>query len=152
MDPPTDHFTVSTDPARLDISLVHAVLTTSYWSPGIRREVVENAIAGSLCFGVYDARSAPWTQVGFGRVISDYATFAYIADVFILPELRGHGLGKRLIAAMRADPRLQGFRRWCLLTRDAHALYRHFGFGPNPDPLRFMEIVDRTAGTTPPSH
>lgn len=129
-------FVVSTDPARLNIEFIHAYLTRSYWSEGIRREVVERGIANSLCFGVYEGGQ----QVGFARVITDYATFAYLADVFIVESHRGKGLSRFLMECIVNDPRLQGLRRWILGTRDAHGLYAQYGFKPLAKPERFMEI------------
>ena len=131
-------YEISTDPRRLDVDAIHAFLGASYWATGIPRAVVERAIAGSLCFGVYDGTA----QVGFARVVTDRATFAYLADVYILDAHRGFGLAKRLIAAIRAHPELQGLRRWMLATRDAHGLYRQFGFTAAAHPDRLMEIVD----------
>ena len=129
-------FAITTDPARLDIGFVHGYLTRSYWSEGISREVVERGIGNSLCFGVYEGEK----QAGFARVITDYATFAYLADVFIIESHRGKGLSKFLMECIVNDPRLQGFRRWVLGTRDAHSLYAQFGFKPLAKPDRFMEI------------
>jgi len=127
----------STDTQRLDVGAIHAFLTRSYWSPGIPRAVVERAIAGSVCFGVYRLSE----QVGFARVVTDKATFAYLADVFVLEPHRGQGLSKRLMAFVMAHPDLQGLRRFMLATKDAHGLYAHFGFTPTATPGRIMEIV-----------
>ncbi len=128
-------YLISCDRALLNIPLIHEYLTTSYWSSGIPRAVVERAIEHSLCFGVYcDSR-----QVGFARVITDQATFAYLADVFILEPHRGQGLSKRLMTDISAHPSLQGLRRFVLATRDAHGLYAQFGFTPLADPSRLME-------------
>jgi GNAT superfamily N-acetyltransferase len=129
-------FLVTTDPARLNIEFIHAYLTRSYWSEGISREIVERGVSTSLCFGVYEADK----QVGFARVITDYATFAYLADVFIIESHRGKGLSKFLVECIVNDPRLQGLRRWILATRDAHGLYAKYGFEPLAKPDRFMEI------------
>jgi GNAT superfamily N-acetyltransferase len=129
------YFIVSTDPTRLDVDTIHEFLTHSYWSEGIPRAVVERAIANSLCFGVFEAQR----QVGFARVITDYATFAYVADVFIVESHRGRGLGKFLMQCIVEHPRLQGLRRWTLATRDAHGLYKQFGFTELAHPERFME-------------
>lgn len=131
-------FIVTTDPARLDIAFIHSYLTRSYWSEGISRDIVERGIANSLCFGVYESDQ----QVGFARVITDYATFAYLADVFIIESHRGKGLSKFLMECIINDPRLQGFRRWILGTRDAHGLYAQYGFKPLAKPERFMEVHD----------
>ena len=138
-------FTLSTDPARLDIPAIHRFLSTeAYWCQGIPLAVVEKAIVHSLCFGVYadPASDQPERQVGFARVIADYATYAYICDVFILQEYRGHGLGKWLVSCIREHPHLQGLRRWSLATYDAHGLYAQFGFQPLNNPERWMQLVD----------
>lgn len=132
-------YVVSDDPARIDIAYVHAFLAASYWSPGIPRDVVARAIANSLPFGLYDASGK---QAGFARVITDRATYAYIADVFVDEGHRGWALGKLLMRAIMYHPDLQGLRRWSLATRDAHALYRQFGFRDLAHPERFMEIAD----------
>ncbi|HEX6386774.1 MAG TPA: GNAT family N-acetyltransferase [Anaerolineae bacterium] len=125
-------FVVSTDPNRLDVDVIHNFLANeAYWSPGIAREVVARAMEHSLCFGVYDGDGR---QVGFARVITDFTTFAYLADVFMLRPYRGQGLGKWLVECMLAHPELQGLRKWTLNTQDAHGLYRRFGFQPNPHP------------------
>lgn len=132
-------FVVSTDSARLDLNLIHKVLTASYWARGIPREVVARSIENSLCFGVYEDSQ----QVGFARVISDFATYAYVADVFIVEAYRGRGLGTFLMECIVKHPQLQGLRRWSLVTRDAHGLYKRFGFQPLAKPENYMEIVDR---------
>ncbi|HKD11989.1 MAG TPA: GNAT family N-acetyltransferase [Thermoanaerobaculia bacterium] len=137
MDWQRDGLTISTDPARIDRALVHAFLSDSYWAPGIPREIVDRSIENALCFGIYDENR----QIGFARVISDFATFAYLADVFVLPSHRGRGLAKWLMEAILAHPRLQGLRRWMLVTRDAHGLYRQAGFTELAHPERLMEIV-----------
>lgn len=131
-------FEISTDPARIDLVAVHAFLTTSYWAAGIPLETVERSIRNSLCFGIYCADC----QVGFARVITDRATFAYLGDVFVLPEHRGHGLSKWMMECIMAHPDLQGLRRWSLLTRDAHGLYQQFGFTELKSPQRWMERHD----------
>ena len=130
-------YEVSKDKARLDINVIHNFLKESYWSPGIPRETVVRAIKESLCFGVY----AGSEQIGFARVISDKATFAYLADVFILEPHRGKGLSKKLMAYIMSQPDLQGLRRFLLATRDAHTLYAQFGFGELGNPKSFMEIL-----------
>ena len=127
---------VTTDPARLDLDFIHRYLVRSYWSEGIPREIMERSIANSLCFGVYQRDQ----QVGFARVITDYATFAYLADVFIIESHRGKGLAKFLMECIIEHPQLQGLRRWTLATRDAHGLYEQFGFKPLSKSDRFMEI------------
>jgi len=130
-------YEISTDRARLDRAYIHAFLTTSYWSPGIPRDVVDKAIDNSLNFGVYTGSGQ---QVGYARVISDFASYAYLADVFIDPGHRGEGLGKRLIAAVVASPRLQGLRRFALATADAHGLYEQFGWAASSRPEVHMFI------------
>ncbi len=130
---------ISTDPAKLDVDLIHSFLADSYWAAGIPREIVERSIRHSLCFGVFDGDE----QIGFARVISDRATFAYLADVFVLESHRGRGLGVWLMECIKAHPDLQGFRRWILGTRDAHGLYRKVGFRPLAEPSIYMEIMDR---------
>lgn len=127
---------VSTDPARLDLDVIHGFLSgSSYWAPGIPRETVARSIRHSLCFGAYDGEC----QVGFARVMSDYATFAYVSDVFVLPSHRGRGIGKHLMTCITGHPALQGLRIWTLFTRDAHGLYRQFGFKESHCPERLME-------------
>ena len=136
----TGRFLISTDRSKLDLDVIHEFLARSYWATGIRRATVARAIENSLCFGVYDGAD----QVGFARVISDFATYAYIADVFILEPYRERGLGKELMASIMAHPDLQGLRRWSLGTRDAHGLYAQCGFTELHAPERFMErFVDR---------
>jgi len=137
-----DGFLFSTDRSRVDIDLVHAFLSTeSYWVPGIRREFVELAIEHSICFGVYENER----QIAFARVISDCAGFAWLADVFVVAEHRGGGIGKRLIAFVLEHPDLQRIRRFMLATRDAHGLYEGFGFTPLAHPERLMERYDADA-------
>src|ERR1700688_4626985 len=133
-------FLISTDRSKLDLDVIHGFLTRSYWSEGIPREIVMRAIENSLCFGVYNGAE----QVGFARVISDFATYAYLADVFILEPYRERGLGKELMASIMAHPDLQGLRRWSLGTRDAQGLYAQFGFEPvaNTRSRTVMEIVN----------
>ena len=128
-------YQMSTDRQRIDIAAVHAFLTQSYWSPGIPRGVVERAIENSLCFGVYLGAQ----QVGFARVITDKATFAYLADVFIIESHRGKGLSTWLMEFVTAHEELQGLRRFLLATKDAHALYAKFGFEALGNPSRIME-------------
>jgi GNAT superfamily N-acetyltransferase len=129
---------ISTDPAKIDIAVVHQFLTDSYWAKGIPLETVRRSIEHSLCFGVYKSNR----QVGFARVISDYATYAYLADVFILQEHRGQGLSRWLMECIMAHAELQGLRRWALITRDAHDLYRKFGFTDLQNSQRWMERHD----------
>jgi GNAT superfamily N-acetyltransferase len=131
-------YTVSDDPARLDVTAIHAYLKRAYWSEQIPREIVERALRGSLSIGAYDAQGA---QVGLVRLISDYATFCYVCDVYVLEAHRGHGLSKAMMAMAMEHPRLQGLRRWSLVTNDAHGLYEQFGFTALKTPERFMEIT-----------
>lgn len=127
---------ISTDRGRLDIDLIHQFLSTSaYWALGRTRETVARAIENSLPFGIYEGGK----QVGFARVISDYATFAYLADVFVLPAFRGRGLSVWLMEVIDRHPQLQGLRRWLLATKDAHELYRKSGFSELKEPDRWME-------------
>jgi GNAT superfamily N-acetyltransferase len=133
---------VSDDPARLDLALVHGFLASSYWAAGIPEETVARAIAGSLAVGLYEMEGGG-RQLGFARAVTDRATYAYLADVFVLPEARGRGLGTFLVESLLAHPDLQGLRRWSLVTRDAHALYRKFGFAPLAAPERHMERLER---------
>ena len=132
-------YEISTDRTRLDIDAIHAYLTRSYWSPGIPREIVERAAANSLCFGLFEAASG--AQVGFTRVVTDYATFAYLCDVYVLEEHRGRGLSKWMMSECLAHPALTGARRAMLATRDAHGLYRQFGFSDVVRNTNLMEIV-----------
>jgi len=131
-------FAISTDRGRLDRGMIHDFLSQAYWSRGIPREILDRSIENAMCFGVYDGEE----QVGFARVITDRATFAYVADVFVRESHRGRGLSKWLMEVILAMPELQGLRRWSLATRDAHGLYARFGFRPPADPTRLMEIVD----------
>lgn len=132
-----DNFTISTDPARLDIDAICDFLTRAYWAAGRPRERTERAISNSLVFGLYDDGK----QIGLARVVSDYAVFAYLCDVFIHEEYRAHGLGKWLIETAMSHPDLQGLRRWTLATRDAHELYRQFGWNDLQSPDKWMEIL-----------
>jgi GNAT superfamily N-acetyltransferase len=138
-------YVIDTDRARVDLDVVHAFLSTSYWAQGIPRDVVKRSIDGALCFGVYrdDGARAGDEQVGFARVITDYATYAYVGDVFVLEPHRGRGLSKWLMECMTAHPDLQGLRRWMLATRDAHGLYRQYGFTAIEHPDRWMHRWDR---------
>ncbi len=129
--------TVSTDPARLDRDLIHAWLSReSYWAAGIPRDVLERGIANSLNFGAYEGRA----QVGYARVVTDRATFAWLCDVFVHPDHRGKGVSRLLLAAVMAHPDLAGLRNFLLATRDAHGLYARFGFAPLGEPGRWMAI------------
>jgi len=139
-------YTISTDNDRLDIRVIHDYISTeSYWGKGRKLEVVQRSLDNSLNFGIYKDSQL----IGFGRVVTDYATFAWIADVFILPEFRGQGLSKWLMELMLAHPRLQGFRRWVLATKDAHDLYARFGFIPLHRPERWMERPDPNMQESP---
>lgn len=134
-------YLLSTDPARLDFAAIHAYLTRSYWSPGISRQLVERAAAHSLCFGLYHLSTDAAEQIGYARVVTDRASFGYLADVFVLEAHRGQGLSKWLMQCITAHPDLQTLRRFLLGTRDAHGLYAQFGFGPLANPARMMEIL-----------
>ncbi len=128
------HYEITTDRSRFDLEAIHAFLTRAYWSPGIPRAVVERAVANSLCFGLLLGTE----QVGLARVVTDRATFAYLADVYVLEEHRGKGLARRLMEAVVSHPDLQGLRRMLLATRDAHGLYAKYGFKPLAAPERLM--------------
>jgi N-acetylglutamate synthase-like GNAT family acetyltransferase len=132
-----DGYVISTEVERLQINTIHRFLERAYWSIGIPRAVVERAIRHSLPFGLY---AAGGEQCGFARVTSDFAVFAMLSDVFVLPQHRGRGLGKWLVETALAHPDLQGLRRWLLATADAHALYRQVGFAELSDPTIFMAI------------
>lgn len=131
-------FIADDDPARIDVDVVHGYLRTSYWSPGVPRDVVARAVANSLNIGVY--AQADGAQVGFARAATDRATFAWIADVFVLPEYRGHGLGRFVVSTLLDHPDLRGVRRLLLATADAHDLYRSYGFEDLDDPSRFLVV------------
>jgi GNAT superfamily N-acetyltransferase len=131
-------YTISTDPRRIDVDAVHAFLSRSYWAAGIPRDVVAKSLEHSLCFGLYRGGAL----AGFCRVITDYATFAYLADVFVVDEHRGKKLGVWLIESVMAHPELRALRVFRLATADAHGLYEKFGFHPLAHPERMMEIVD----------
>lgn len=130
------HYEISTDRSRLDIALIHDFLRSSYWAQRIPRAVVERSIRHSLCFGGY----LGGRQLAFARVISDFATIAHVADVFVVPEHRGRGIAKLLMRAILDHPELQGLRRFLLATRDTHGLYAQFGFQPLPHPEQFMTL------------
>jgi GNAT superfamily N-acetyltransferase len=132
-------YEIDTEPSRLDRGLIHDFLSTAYWSPNVPRDVVERSIENSLVFGLY----RDGEQVGFARAVTDRSVFAYLADVFVLEPHRGHGLGKWLIETVLAHPDLQGMRRITLGTKDAHALYEHYGFRP-ADSSRLMTL-DRSS-------
>ncbi|HKA36117.1 MAG TPA: GNAT family N-acetyltransferase [Thermoanaerobaculia bacterium] len=130
-----DGFTISTDKEKLDRGSIHDFLLGSYWAKGIPREIVDRSIENSLCFGLYDGSR----QVGFARVISDLATFGYLADVFVIESHRGRGLATWFMETVMSHPDLQGIRRWMLVTRDAHGLYRKVGFTDLSHPERILE-------------
>jgi len=141
-------YEITSDPARIDVDAAHAFLSRAYWSRGIPRATVARAIQHSLCFAVLCGNE----QVGFARVITDRATFAYLADVYVLEAHRGQGLSKRLLKVLLAHPDLQGLRRFLLATRDAHGLYAGFGFAAPSAPQLLMEIARPglyEAGTAP---
>jgi GNAT superfamily N-acetyltransferase len=134
-------YTISDEPERLQPEVIVEYLARAYWSNQRPRAVVEKSLKHSLCFGVYEEQ----TQIGFARVVTDRATFAYLADVFILESHQGHGLGKWLVKTILEHPDLQGLRRWMLATRDAHGLYAQFGFAALENPDRYMTKFDSTA-------
>jgi GNAT superfamily N-acetyltransferase len=139
-------YAISTDDQRLDIPVIHDFIANeSYWAQGRTIEVVQRALNNSLNFGLYQDQQ----QVGFARVVTDYATFAWIADVFVLPEHRGRGLSKWLMEVILSHQELQGFRRWVLATKDAHSLYARFGFIPLHRPERWMERPDPNMQESP---
>ncbi|HKB65679.1 MAG TPA: GNAT family N-acetyltransferase [Pyrinomonadaceae bacterium] len=141
-----DGYVISTDRSRLNIDLIHDFLSkTSYWAIDRASDVVQRSIDNSLSFGVYKGND----QVGFARVVTDYATFAWIADVFVLPEHRGQGLSKWLMDVMLSHTQLQGFRRWVLATKDAHGLYERYGFIRLHRPERWMERPDPNMQESP---
>ena len=133
-----DNIIISTDKSLLDINVIFGFLSRSYWANGRSVQAVHKSIENSICFGVYINKN----QIGFARVITDYATFVYIADVFILEEHRGKGYSKELIKTIIEFPELRNIRRWMLATKDAHGLYAQFGFQLLKNPERFMEIVN----------
>lgn len=139
-------YTISTDNELLDVRVIHDFVSNqSYWGQGRKLEVVQRALDHSLNFGIYKDKQ----QIGFGRVVTDYATFAWIADVFVLSDFRGQGLSKWMMEVMLGHPQLQGFRRWVLATKDAHNLYSRFGFIPLHRPERWMERPDPTMQESP---
>ena len=141
-----DGFVVSTDKSRIDVRLAHEFIAgSSYWAKKIPFETFARSVENSLCFGVYDSAGA---LVGFARVISDFATFAYIADVFVLDSQRGRGLGKLLMGCIKDHPQLQGLRRWVLTTKDAHSVYAQFRFMSPKFPERYMEMAQQLIGVT----
>jgi GNAT superfamily N-acetyltransferase len=142
-----DAFLISTDRRRLDIDVVHRYLSGSYWAAGMPRETLERAIANSLNFGIYDGARL----VGFARVITDRATYAYLSDVFVLESHRGRGLSKWLMECVLEHPELQGLRRFALFTRDAQGLYERYGFGPARGPSTYLERRTPNVYVTPKS-
>ena len=132
-----DSFTISTEKEKLDREAIHAFLTESYWARGVPREIVDRSIENSLCFGLYDGDRL----AGFARVITDRATFGYLADVFVLESHRGLGLATWFMETLMSHPDLRGIRRWMLVTRDAHGLYRKVGFTDLSAPERIMEKI-----------
>jgi GNAT superfamily N-acetyltransferase len=137
-----ENFLISDDSSKIDLDAVHAYLTRSYWAEGIPREVVRRAVENSLCFGVYQLDGERNRQIGFARAITDRATYAYLADVYILETHRGQGLARWLMECLLGHPDLLGLRRWGLVTRDAHGLYQRYGFRPLADPSRHLELHD----------
>lgn len=141
-----EHFSISTDKAKLDVDSIHEFLSTkAYWCLNIPRAKVETAIQNSLCFGVYDQEK----QIGFARIISDFSTVAYLGDVYIVEDYRGKGISKWLMETIMSHPNLQGLRRWILLTGDAHGLYRQFGWTAIAEPSRWMEFHTKTVYSKP---
>jgi len=139
MDFTKDGFIISTEKEKLDVDLIHSFLNRTYWAEGISKEIIRRSIEGSLCFGVFENHK----QVGFARTITDKATFAYLADVFIIEEYRGRGLSKWLMEVIMSHPDLQGLRRMILATKDAHGLYKQFGFTSLINVDRWMHILDQ---------
>jgi GNAT superfamily N-acetyltransferase len=133
-----EEFIISTDQDKIQLEEIYAYLSRSYWAAGRPKDTVKRSIQNSLCFGLFDAGR----QIGFARVVTDYATFAYLCDVYVLEEYQGQGLGKWLMSVVMSHPELQGLRRWSLATRDAHGLYRQFGFSELKSPGNWMEIFN----------
>ena len=127
-------FTISTHPDRLDLDAITAMLSRAYWAEGRTREMIAHSLQHSLTFGLYNGTR----QVGLARVVSDYTTFAWLCDVFMLEDYRGQGLGKWLLETVHSHPQLGGLRRWMLATRDAHGFYKQFGWVPLTPPERWM--------------
>ena len=141
-----DNYIISTDSTRLDVTFIYNFLSNdSYWAQGRSLEIVKRSLENSPNFGLYKGES----QVGFARVVTDYATFAWLADVFVANDHRGEGLGRWLMDVIISHPHLQGLRRWILATRDAHELYRTFGFNELSDPPRWMERYDNSTEKRP---
>lgn len=133
-----NQFTITTEKEKFDVEFIHSFLTRSYWAEGISKEVIKRSIDGALCFGLFENDK----QIGFARTITDKATFAYLADVFIIEEYRGRGLSKWLMEVLMSHPSLQGLRRMMLATKDAHGLYEKFGFTALNNVDRWMQIND----------
>jgi len=145
-------YLLSSDPARFDHAAIHAALTASYWATGVPPDVVRRSLEHSIAIGAYlladgpdapDGRGGQQTQVGLIRAVTDRATFAWLCDVYVLPEHQGRGLAQAMVAALLEHPELQGLRRWLLATRDAHGLYARFGFEPLPEPQRYLQLPSR---------
>lgn len=136
-----DHYRISTDRKRLDVAFIHRSLTNCPWSKGIPYEKVERSIQSSFCFGVYDGEA----QVGFSRVITDFVTFAYIGDFFIIESYRGRGLGKWLISTILGCPEIAELPRKCIVTAEAHGLYREMGFMSVQRPAAYLELINKDA-------
>lgn len=134
-----DELTLSSDKSKLNIDFIHDFLVKSYWSPNIPIEIVKKAIENSISLGLYIGQN----QIGFCRLVSDQATFAYLADVFISPEFQGKGYGKWMVKQLNQIPSLKGIRRWMLATKDAQSLYKNAGWSPIENPANFMEIVKK---------
>jgi len=132
------NFTISTDPSRLDVDAITDMLSRAYWAQGRTKEMVSRYLQHSLAFGLYDGSR----QIGLARVITDNTTFAWLCDVFIHEDYRGHGLGKWLMETVHSHPDLQGLKRWMLATKDAHGLYSQFGWVPLEPPERWMMKLD----------
>lgn len=136
-----DGFLLSTDPSKFDFASIYAYLSEeAYWSLGIKQEIVKRGMNYSLCFGIYEVKNGRFHQAGFCRVTTDFAKYAYLADVFILEKYRGHGLGKWLVKAVLNHPELKTVGSWHLLTNDAHGLYKQFGFDAYPEPFKHMSL------------
>lgn len=133
-----DNFIISDDDSKLNIDIICGFLSRAYWADKRPRDVIEKSIEYSLNFGIYEDNK----QIGFARVVTDYSVFAYLCDVFIHEDYRGHALGKWMMECILSHPDLQELKRWCLLTKDAHGLYKQFGFRELDDPSRWMEIFN----------
>ncbi len=136
-----EQYTISTDRKRLDLDAIHGFLKTSVWAKGISRELTERSIANSFCFGVYEGQK----QAGFARVVTDFTTFAYVCDFFILESYRGRGLAKWLITTILNCPDIVGCRRRCIVTHEAHGLYRQMGFMSAKRPEAYLELLNKDA-------